>query len=41
LEFVVGDHVFMRVTPSKGVGRAIRSTNFLLSLLGFIKFLER
>ena len=41
LEFVAGDHVFMRVTPSKGVGRAIRSTNCLLSLLGFIKFLER
>ena len=41
LEFVVGDHVFMRVTPSKGVGRAIRSINCLLSLLGFIKFLER
>jgi len=41
LEFVAGDHVFMRVKPSKGVGKAIRSTNCLLSLVGFIKFLER
>ena len=24
LEFVAGDHVFMRVTPTKGVGRAIQ-----------------
>ena len=24
MEFAAGDHVFMRVTPTKGVGRAIR-----------------
>jgi len=27
LEFEVGDYVFLRVTPTIGVGRAIRSRN--------------
>jgi len=34
----VGDHVFLRVTPTIGVGRAIRSRKLFVNSLAPIKY---
>jgi len=34
LEFTVGDHVFLKVTRTTGVGRALRSRKLSLKFLG-------
>jgi len=34
LEFEVGDHVFLRVTPTTGIGRAIKSRKLTLRFVG-------
>ncbi|XP_068483226.1 uncharacterized protein [Phaseolus vulgaris] len=41
LEFAVGDHVFMRVTPTKGVGRAIRSRKLSPKFIGPYQILRK
>jgi len=41
LEFAVGDHVFTRVTPTKGVGRAIKSRKLSPKIVGPYPILER
>ncbi|XP_052723872.1 uncharacterized protein LOC128193803 [Vigna angularis] len=41
LEFVVGDHVFLRVTPTIGVGRAIRAKKLSPKYLGPYQILRR
>ena len=41
LEFVAGDHVFMRVIPTKGVGRAIRSRKLSPKFGGFYQILRK
>ncbi|XP_014511617.1 uncharacterized protein LOC106770315 [Vigna radiata var. radiata] len=41
LEFVVGDHVFLRVTLTTGVGRAIRARKLSLRYLGPYQILRR
>jgi len=34
LDFAAGDHVFLKVIPTKGVGRAIRSRKFSPKFVG-------
>ncbi|XP_017438092.1 uncharacterized protein LOC108344135 [Vigna angularis] len=41
LEFVAGDHVFLRVTPTTGVGRAIRARKLSPKYLGPYQILRR
>lgn len=41
LEFNEGDHVFLRVTPTTGVGRAIKSRKLLPKFLGPYEILRR
>jgi len=41
LEFVVGDHVFLRITPTTGVGRAIRSRKLSPKFLGPYQILRK
>ena len=40
LEFVVGDHVFLRVTPWTGVGRALKSRKLTPRLIGPFEILK-
>jgi len=41
LEFAVGDHVFLRITPTTGVGRAIRSRKLSPKFIGPYQILRR
>ena len=41
MEFAVGDHVFMRVTPTKGVGRAIKSRKLSPKFVGPCQILRK
>jgi len=41
LEFEVGAHVFLRVTPTKGIGRAIKSRKLTLRFVGPYQILRR
>jgi len=41
LEFATGDHVFMRVTPTKSVGRAIRPRKLSPKFVGPYKILKK
>jgi len=41
LEFFAGDHVFLRVTPFTGVGRAIRSKKLTLNFVRPYQILRR
>lgn len=41
LEFQEGDHVFLRVTPITGVGRALKSYNITLHFVGLYLILQR
>ena len=41
LEFAVGDHVFLRITPTTGVGRAICSRKLSLKFIGPYQILRR
>jgi len=41
LEFDVGDHVFWRVIPTTGVGRAIRSKKLSSKFLGSYQILKK
>ena len=41
LEFKAGEHVFLRVTRTTGVGRAIRSRNLSPKFLGSYQILRR
>ena len=41
LEFEVGDHVFLRVTPWTGVGRALKSRKFAPLIIGPFQILKR
>ncbi|XP_017407708.1 uncharacterized protein LOC108320705 [Vigna angularis] len=41
LEFAVGDHVFLRVTPTTGVGRVIRARKLSPRYLGPYQILRR
>jgi len=34
LEFEAGDHVFLRVTPTVGIGRALKSGKLTLRFIG-------
>jgi len=38
LELEMGDHVFLEVTPTTGVGRVIKSKKLTLSSLDLIRF---
>ncbi|XP_027933068.1 uncharacterized protein LOC114188674 [Vigna unguiculata] len=41
LEFAVGDHIFLRITPTTGVGRAIRSRKLSPKFIGSYQILRR
>src|ERR1044072_7175846 len=41
LEFAEGDHVFVRVTPTTGVGRAIKSKKLTPRFIGSYQILKR
>jgi len=41
LEFQEGDHVFLRVTPVTGVGRALKSKKLTLRFIGPYQISER
>ncbi|XP_058732611.1 uncharacterized protein LOC131604167 [Vicia villosa] len=41
LEFEEGNHVFLRVTPVTGVGRALKSKKLTLRFIGLYHILER
>ena len=41
LEFQEGDHVFLRVTPITGVGRALKSNKLTPRFIGPYEILER
>jgi len=41
LEFEVGDHVFLRVTPMAGIGRAIKSRKLTPRFVGPYQILRR
>jgi len=41
LEFAVGDHVFLRVTPTTGVGRAIHSRKLSPKFIGLYQILRK
>ena len=41
LEFTVGDHVFLRVSPTTGVGRAIRSRKLSPKFIGPYQILRK
>ena len=41
LEFQVGDHVFLRVTPVIGVGRALKSMKLTSRFIGPYQISER
>lgn len=41
LEFEAGDHVFLRVTPTTGVGRAIKSRKLTPKFIGPYQIIER
>ena len=41
LEFAVGEHVFLRVTPTKGIRRAIKSKKLTPKFIGSYKILRR
>ena len=41
LEFSIGDHVFLKVTPTTGVGRAIRSRKLSSKYIGPYQILNR
>jgi len=41
LEFAVGDHIFLRITPTTGVGRAIRSRKLSPKFIGPYQILRR
>ena len=41
LEFVVSDHVFLRVTRTTGVGRALRSRKLSPKFLGLYQIMRR
>jgi len=41
LEFEVGDHVFLRETPTAGIGRAIKSRKLTLRFVGPYQILRR
>jgi len=41
LKFFVGEHVFLRVTPFTGVGRAIKSKNLTPKFIGPYQILKR
>jgi len=41
LEFAPGDHVFLRITPTTGVGRAIRSKKLSPKFIGPYQILRR
>jgi len=41
LEFAVGDHVFMRVNPTKGVGRTIKSRKLSPKFVGPYQILRK
>jgi len=41
LEFAAGDHVFLRITPTTGVGRAIRSRKLSPKFIGPYQILRR
>ncbi|MCI71329.1 retrotransposon gag protein, partial [Trifolium medium] len=41
IEFQAGDHVFLRVTSTTGVGRALRSKKLTSRFIGPYQILER
>jgi len=41
LEFEAGDHVFLRVTPTAGIGRVIKSRKLTLRFVGSYQILRR
>ncbi|XP_027912739.1 uncharacterized protein LOC114172480, partial [Vigna unguiculata] len=41
LEFAVGDHVFLRITPTTGVGKAIRSRKLSPKFIGPYQILRK
>jgi len=41
LEFDAGDHVFLRVTPTAGIGRVIKSRKLTLRFVGPYQILRR
>ena len=41
LEFSIGDHVFLKVTPTTGVGRTIRSRKLSPKYIGPYQILNR
>ncbi|XP_016195687.1 uncharacterized protein LOC107636709 [Arachis ipaensis] len=41
LEFEVGEHVFLRVTPTTGIGRAIKTKKLNLRYIGPFEILRR
>src|SRR3954469_24579627 len=41
LEFQKGDHVFMKVTPMTGIGRALKSKNLTPHFIGPFQISER
>jgi len=41
LELEAGDHVFLRVTPTAGIGRAIKSSKLTLRFVGPYQILRR
>ena len=41
MEFEVGDHVFLRETPTAGIGRAIKSRKLTLRFVGPYQILRR
>jgi len=41
LKFAVGEHVFLRVSPTKGVGRAIKSRKLTPKFVGPYQILKR
>jgi len=41
LEFAAGDHVFLRVTRTTGIGRALRSRKLSLEFLGSYQITRR
>ncbi|XP_072071875.1 uncharacterized protein [Arachis hypogaea] len=41
LEFEVGEHVFLRVTPTTGIGRSIKTKKLNLRFIGLFEILKR
>nr|KYP35885.1 hypothetical protein KK1_043028 [Cajanus cajan] len=41
LEFVEGEHVFLKVTPTSGVGRALRARKLTPRFVGHYQIIQR